>query len=107
MHGADLNWLAPWSGQTPLDAARRQRHQEARHLAAQPINDPGGVAGELPPRERSAWTHYAFMQFDLPLAEPLALLDDEEDHALEYEASRSSADEIDAKMRSEVLRLLD
>jgi hypothetical protein len=25
-HGADINWRAPWSGQTPLDAARDQ-HQ--------------------------------------------------------------------------------
>jgi uncharacterized protein len=30
-HGADLNWIAPWDGLTPLDAARRR---DAHHLAA-------------------------------------------------------------------------
>jgi ankyrin repeat protein len=35
-HGAELNWAAPWSGQTPLDAARAA-HQDAtaEWLAAQ------------------------------------------------------------------------
>jgi uncharacterized protein len=27
-HGADLDWRAPWSGQTPLDAARDQHHSQ-------------------------------------------------------------------------------
>jgi len=25
-HGANINWLAPWSGQTPLDAAEKAGH---------------------------------------------------------------------------------
>lgn len=27
-HGADLNWPAPWSGQTPLDVAEQAEHSE-------------------------------------------------------------------------------
>jgi len=40
-HGADLNWAAPWSGETPLDAARAA-HQDAtaEWLAAQ-----GAISG--------------------------------------------------------------
>jgi ankyrin repeat protein len=43
-HGAELNWAAPWSGETPLDAARRA-HQDAmaEWLAAQ-----GAISGSGP-----------------------------------------------------------
>ena len=27
-HGAELNWPAPWSGQTPLDVAERAGHRD-------------------------------------------------------------------------------
>jgi hypothetical protein len=34
--GADLNWVAPWDGTTPLDAARRNNfHELAAWLAEQ------------------------------------------------------------------------
>lgn len=51
-HGADLNWIAPWDGQTPLDAARRHRYDDLAAwlirrgaLPASRLNaDPKGLA---------------------------------------------------------------
>jgi hypothetical protein len=45
--GADINWPAPWSGETPLDAARGGRQDEmaawllARGAVAGPAGQPG------------------------------------------------------------------
>lgn len=45
--GADINWPAPWSGETPLDAARGARqHQMADWLLARgAVAGPAGQAG--------------------------------------------------------------
>jgi len=32
-HGADLNWPAPWSGQTPLDIAEQEGRSDISRLA--------------------------------------------------------------------------
>jgi uncharacterized protein len=44
-HGADLNWSAPWSGETPLDAARGQRQR----AVATWLVDAGARSGHAEP----------------------------------------------------------
>jgi len=45
-HGADLNWIAPWDGFAPLDAARRSdAHDLAAWLADRGATAANGVSG--------------------------------------------------------------
>jgi ankyrin repeat protein len=44
-HGADLNWVAPWDGLTPLDAARRS---EAHDLAGWLVAQGATTAADVP-----------------------------------------------------------
>ena len=45
-HGADLNWIAPWDGLTPLDAARRSdAHDLAAWLADRGATSANEVSG--------------------------------------------------------------
>ncbi|MEU5788700.1 hypothetical protein ABZ754_13355 [Micromonospora purpureochromogenes] len=85
--------------------AQDSRESEA---AALKVLATRAVAGELSPRELADWTHRRFGHDRLPLAEPLAALDDEYD-MLGYgpvSPSTTATAALDAEVLAEARRIL-